>query len=34
MSLTSESEWVEQFGVGGADAGKTVWGVAENLEKT
>ena len=33
--------WVEQiwsgwskFGVGGVDVGRTVWGVADNLEKT
>ena len=32
MSLTSESErrW-SKFGVGGADAGRTVWRVADNL---
>ena len=41
MSLTSESEQAEQiwsewrkFGVGRADASKTVWRVADNLEKT
>ena len=27
-------EWVEQFGVGGADVGRTVWRVVDNLEKT
>ena len=31
-------EWVEQiwskFGVGGVDVGRTVWRVADNLEKT
>ena len=26
-------EWVEQFGVGGADVDRTVWRVADNLEK-
>ena len=41
MSLASESERAEQiwsgwskFGVGGADVGRTVWRVADNLEKT
>ena len=27
-------EWVEQIGVGGVDVGRTVWRVADNLEKT
>ena len=41
MSQTSENERVEQiwsgwskFGVGGADVGRTVWRVPDNLEKT
>ena len=41
MNLTSESERAEQiwsewskFGVSGANAGRTVWRVADNLEKT
>ena len=34
MSLTSESEWVSNFGVHGANADRTVWRVADNLEKT
>ena len=40
-SLMSESKRAEQiwsgwskFGVGGADVGRTVWRVADNLEKT
>ena len=41
MSQMSENERVEQiwsgwskFGVGGVDVGRTVWRVADNLEKT
>ena len=41
MSQTSENERAEQiwsgwskFGVGGADVGRTVWRVADYLEKT
>ena len=34
MNLKSESERAEQFGVGEADVGRTVWRVADNLEKT
>ena len=41
MSQTSENERMEQiwsgwskFGVGGAYVGRTVWRVADNLEKT
>ena len=40
MNQTSENEWAEhilsrwsKFGVGGADVGRTVWRVADNLEK-
>ena len=34
MNLTSESGGWSKLGVGGADAGRTVWRVADNLEKT
>ena len=33
MSLTSEVSGWSKFGVGGADAGRTVWRVADNLER-